>query len=139
MKVNCKMHMLVMYGFLYNAYQILMGGFILLSDLTKYSSFKHFFDLSSFPVIFLLEVFGLPEMPLTPRATRADEPERYSERFQESRHPQNVQPAAGEFLDSRSSAPPLHVDRGHRIDRGPRYSSNLDKITSTLLELVARK
>ncbi|XP_041811955.1 uncharacterized protein si:ch211-13c6.2 isoform X2 [Chelmon rostratus] len=85
------------------------------------------------------EVFGLPEMPLTPRATRADEPERYSERFQESRHPQNVQPAAGEFLDSRSSAPPLHVDRGHRIDRGPRYSSNLDKITSTLLELVARK
>ncbi|XP_076610724.1 uncharacterized protein LOC143335308 isoform X2 [Chaetodon auriga] len=85
------------------------------------------------------EVFGLPEMSLMPRATHPDEPARYPERFQETMQPRKYQPAAGEFLDSHSPAPPLHVGRGQRIDRGPRYSNNLDKITSTLLELVARK
>ncbi|XP_044027958.1 uncharacterized protein si:ch211-13c6.2 isoform X2 [Siniperca chuatsi] len=85
------------------------------------------------------EVFGWPDMSRTPHATHPDEPARYPERFQEPMHPCDYRPAAEEFLDSHSSAPPLHIERGPRMDRGPRYSNNLDKITSTLLELVARK
>ncbi|XP_073319114.1 uncharacterized protein [Pagrus major] len=79
------------------------------------------------------EVFGRP-------ATHPDEPACYPERFQEPMHPRDYQPAAEEFLDSHSSAPPLLMERGPRMDRGPRPRySNLDKITSTLLELVGRK
>ncbi|XP_047460432.1 uncharacterized protein si:ch211-13c6.2 isoform X2 [Mugil cephalus] len=63
----------------------------------------------------------------------------YSERFQEPRRPQDYQPAAQEFFDSRSSQPPLQTDLGPRMNRGSRYSNNLDKITSTLLEFVSRK
>ncbi|XP_070778019.1 uncharacterized protein [Enoplosus armatus] len=85
------------------------------------------------------EVFGWPEMSRTLHATHPDEPARYPERFQEPMHPREYRPAAEEFLDSHSSALPLHMERGPRMDRGPRYSNNLDKITSTLLELVARK
>lgn len=100
---------------------------------------KTSFCLNSFPVVFLLEVFGRPEMSLTPRATHPDEPACYPERFQEPMHPRDYRPAGEEFLDIHSSAPPLHMDRGPRMDRGARYSNNLDKITSTLLELVKRK
>ncbi|KAM9340363.1 uncharacterized protein ABDE67_016106 [Symphorus nematophorus] len=85
------------------------------------------------------EVFGSPEVSLPPRATHPDEPARYPERFQEPMHPRDYRPAAEKFLDSHSSAPPIHMERGPRMNRGPRYSNNLDKITSTLLELVARK
>ncbi|XP_035537209.1 uncharacterized protein si:ch211-13c6.2 isoform X2 [Morone saxatilis] len=85
------------------------------------------------------EVFGSPDMSLTPHATHLDQPAHYPERFQEPMHPRDYQPAAEEFLDSHSSAPPFHMERGPRMDRGPRYSNNLDKITSTLMELVARK
>lgn len=72
-------------------------------------------------------------MSRTPHATHRDDPER----FPEPMRPRDYRPAAEEFLDS--PAPPLHMERGPRMDRGPRYSNNLDKITSTLLELVARK
>lgn len=102
--------------------------------------FSTSFQLNSFPVVFLSEVFGWPEMSRASRATHPDEPARYPERFQEPTQPCDYRPATEEFLDSsHSSAPPLHMEQGSRRDRGPRYSNNLDKITSTLLELVARK
>ncbi|XP_026155633.1 uncharacterized protein LOC113126065 isoform X1 [Mastacembelus armatus] len=85
------------------------------------------------------ELFGWPEMSRTPHASYPNEPEHYPERFQEPMHPQDYQPAAEEYFDSRSSASSLHMERESRIHRDPRYSKNLDKITSTLLELVARK
>ncbi|KAL6099829.1 uncharacterized protein ACO6RY_01566 [Pungitius sinensis] len=80
------------------------------------------------------EVFGLPRMQ---HASYPDDPASYPER--EPRHPLDFPNAPEEFMDSRSSAPPLRMKRGHRMDRGLRYSNNLDKITSTLLELVTRK
>ncbi|XP_059205715.1 uncharacterized protein si:ch211-13c6.2 isoform X2 [Centropristis striata] len=85
------------------------------------------------------EVFGRSGMSQLRHASHPDEPVRDPERFQEPRHPRDYRPGPEEFLDSRSSAPPRHMDLGPRMDRGPRYSNNLDKITSTLLELVARK
>ncbi|XP_049459321.1 uncharacterized protein si:ch211-13c6.2 isoform X1 [Epinephelus fuscoguttatus] len=85
------------------------------------------------------DVFGQHGMSRMPHITRPDEPDPYPERFQEPKHPRDYQPADKEFLDSHSYSPPLHVERGPRMDRGPQYSSNLDKITSTLLELVKRK
>ncbi|XP_028453659.1 uncharacterized protein si:ch211-13c6.2 isoform X2 [Perca flavescens] len=85
------------------------------------------------------EVFGWPGMSQPPDTTHTNQPARYPERFQEPMHPCDYPPAAEEFLDSNSSAPPHYVERGPRMDRGPRYSNNLEKITSTLLELVARK
>lgn len=72
-------------------------------------------------------------------ATHQHESACYPERFQKSMHPRDYRPSAEAFLDSHSSAPPLHMERETRMDRGPRYSNNLEKITSTLLELVARK
>lgn len=68
-----------------------------------------------------------------------DEPAFYPERFQESMHPQDYQPAEGEFFDPHSSAPPPLMEQDSRAQRDARYSNNLDKITSALLELVARK
>ncbi|XP_034097092.1 uncharacterized protein si:ch211-13c6.2 isoform X1 [Gymnodraco acuticeps] len=85
------------------------------------------------------EVFGLPGQSRTLPATHPDEPARYPERFQEPMNPHDYLPAGQKFLDPYNSAPPLHMEREPRMDRGPRYSNSLDKITSTLLELVARK
>lgn len=85
------------------------------------------------------EVFGRSRMSRTQPAAHPDEPAHYSERFQEPMHPRNYPTASEEFMDSHSSAPPLHMERGLRMDRDSWRSSNLDKITSTLLELVARK
>ncbi|KAM8840790.1 uncharacterized protein AB9W97_001429 isoform 2-T6 [Spinachia spinachia] len=82
------------------------------------------------------EVFGLPRMQ---HAGYPDESARYPDRFEEQRHPLDFPHGPKEFMDSQSSAPPLRMKRGHRMDRGLRYSNNLDKITSTLLELVSRK
>ncbi|XP_037549153.1 uncharacterized protein si:ch211-13c6.2 isoform X2 [Nematolebias whitei] len=65
-----------------------------------------------------------------------DQPSYYPERFQESMHPQDYQPADGQFFEPHSSAAPLQMEQKSRDSR---YSNNLDKITSTLLELVARK
>ncbi|XP_023140833.2 uncharacterized protein si:ch211-13c6.2 isoform X1 [Amphiprion ocellaris] len=75
----------------------------------------------------------------TPHINPLDEPPRYPDRFQEPMRPRDYQPAAEEFFDSDPSAPPLHMEQGSRMHRGHRYSSKMDKITSTLLELVARK
>ncbi|XP_038580876.1 uncharacterized protein si:ch211-13c6.2 isoform X2 [Micropterus salmoides] len=85
------------------------------------------------------EVFGRPDMSRTPHATHPDEPASYPERFQEPMHPRDYRPAAEAFFDSHCSSPPFHMERGPRMDRDLRYSNNLEKITSTLLELVARK
>lgn len=85
------------------------------------------------------DVFGRHGTSRMPHITRPDEPDCFTERFQEPMHPRDYQPADEEFLGSHSFAPPLHMERGPRMDRGPRYSNNLDKITSTLLELVKRK
>ncbi|KAL3983803.1 T-complex protein 1 subunit theta [Sarotherodon galilaeus] len=74
-----------------------------------------------------------------PHTNRLDEPPYYPERFPESLPSRDYQPPVGEFFDSHSSAPPLHMEQESRMPRGPRYSNNLDKITSALLELVARK
>ncbi|XP_072226312.1 uncharacterized protein [Leuresthes tenuis] len=73
------------------------------------------------------------------RGRYEDEPPRYPKRFEEPMHPRDYQPAAEEFFDSHSSAPPPHMEQMNRMQRDPRYSNNLDKITSALLELVARK
>ncbi|CAK6949486.1 uncharacterized protein si:ch211-13c6.2 isoform X1 [Scomber scombrus] len=85
------------------------------------------------------EVFGMSEMYPSPHAMHPDEPARHPERFQDHMQPRDYRPSAEEFFESRSSAPPLHMERGPRMHRGPQYSNSLDKITSTLLELVARK
>ncbi|XP_034748781.1 uncharacterized protein si:ch211-13c6.2 isoform X2 [Etheostoma cragini] len=85
------------------------------------------------------EVFGWPGISQPPDTTNSNEPARYPKRFQEPMHPRDYPPAAEEFLDSHSSPPWHYMERGHGMDRGPRYSNNLEKITSTLLELVARK
>ncbi|XP_044191113.1 uncharacterized protein si:ch211-13c6.2 isoform X1 [Thunnus albacares] len=85
------------------------------------------------------EIFGMPEMYQAPHATRSDEPARYPERFQEHMQPRDYRPDAEELFDSHSFTPPLHMERGPRTNRGSQYSNSLDKITSTLLELVARK
>ncbi|KAK2921119.1 uncharacterized protein si:ch211-13c6.2 isoform X1 [Channa argus] len=82
------------------------------------------------------ELFGWSEMP---RATRPDELAQYPDRFQEPMHPHDYQPTAEEFFNTHSSAPPLDIERVARMNRESRCSKNLDKITSTLLELVARK
>ncbi|XP_075962293.1 uncharacterized protein LOC142965305 isoform X1 [Anarhichas minor] len=82
------------------------------------------------------EVFGWPR---TQHASHPDEPARYPDRFEEPMHPLDYPHAPEEFRDSQSSPPPLRMERGHGMDMGLRYSKNLDKITSTLLELVARK
>ncbi|XP_074542531.1 uncharacterized protein LOC141802737 isoform X2 [Halichoeres trimaculatus] len=87
------------------------------------------------------EDFGWQETSRTPHASH--EAARFPERFQEARHSRDYRPASvdHEFLDSHSPAPApsLCYEQGPRLDRGPRYYNNLDKITSTLLELVARK
>ncbi|XP_071356907.1 uncharacterized protein [Trachinotus anak] len=85
------------------------------------------------------EVFRSPEMSQTPRATHPDDPGHYPERFQEPMYPRDYRPAAEEYFDSHSSSPSLHMEPDPRMRRGPQFSKNLDKITSTLLELVARK
>ncbi|XP_070703135.1 uncharacterized protein [Pempheris klunzingeri] len=86
------------------------------------------------------EGFGWPEMSQSSHASHPDEPASYPEWFQEPMRPRDYRPAAAEgFVDSHTSAPPIQMERGARMDRGRRYSNNLDKITSTLLELVARK
>ncbi|XP_068603537.1 uncharacterized protein si:ch211-13c6.2 [Brachionichthys hirsutus] len=78
-------------------------------------------------------IFGRSEM--SPPSPRPDEPLHFPERFQESMH---SRPMEG-FLDSRISSSPLNMERRSRWDGGPGRSNSLDKITSTLLELVSRK
>ncbi|CAB1458150.1 unnamed protein product [Pleuronectes platessa] len=83
------------------------------------------------------EAFGRPGMSRTPHVPFSDEPEHYPERFQEPMNPRGYRPAAEEYFDCPSAA--LRMAEEPRMQSGSRYSTNLDKITSTLLELVARK
>lgn len=115
--------------------------------LMKVNVFKHFIfymhteyrcTLHLNTYCLLVGDFGSPEMSLTSRTTRPNELARYPERFKEPMHSRDYRPA-GEFLDIRSSSSPLRMDRQSRLDRDIRYANNLDKITSTLLELVKRK
>ncbi|KAM6900010.1 uncharacterized protein FYW49_018129 [Xenentodon cancila] len=73
------------------------------------------------------------------RGCYEDEPLRYPGRFQEPQRSRDHQPGVEEFFDSRSSARPLHMEPGPPMLTDPSYSNNLDKFTSALLELVARK
>ncbi|XP_054909596.1 uncharacterized protein si:ch211-13c6.2 isoform X2 [Poeciliopsis prolifica] len=43
------------------------------------------------------------------------------------------------YFNPHSSAPPLQMEQDSRMHRDPRYSSNMDKITCALMDLVARK
>lgn len=79
------------------------------------------------------DVFG------TSHISHLDEPPRYPDRFQEAMRPRDYQPAVKEFFDSDPSVPSLHLEQGSMMNRGPRFSTKMDKITSTLLELMARK
>ncbi|KAG7501037.1 hypothetical protein JOB18_038260 [Solea senegalensis] len=85
------------------------------------------------------DVFGCPGMSHTFPATCSDETVQYTERLEEPMHPIDHRPAAKRYFDSHSPSPSRHMEEGRRMHRIPRYSNNLDKITSTLLELVARK
>lgn len=67
----------------------------------------------------------------------ADELASYPERFQEPMRPSEYQPGVGESRNS--GVPPHFMEEGSRRLGDPSYSKNLDKITSALLELVARK
>lgn len=60
----------------------------------------------------------------------------YPERFQEPMRPAEYQQGG---VEENSSAPPLFMEQGSRRLGDSSYSKNLDKITSALLELVARK
>lgn len=59
-------------------------------------------------------------------------------KFQEPLRPRNHQ-SYDNLSNYQSSRSNLHMERGPRMNRPPYYSRNLDKITSTLLELVKRK
>ncbi|CAL8296649.1 unnamed protein product [Lota lota] len=92
------------------------------------------------------EVFGGVMQHRAPHSAHPDEPARHRDRFQDPRDrfqdPRDhyeYPPAAPEFLGGRSASPSYHRQQGYRMPRGPQHSSSLDKITSTLLELVARK
>ncbi|XP_034016809.1 uncharacterized protein si:ch211-13c6.2 isoform X2 [Thalassophryne amazonica] len=81
------------------------------------------------------EDFGAPEMSQAPRS---DEQAHYPPRFQAPMQSRDSQPPDERF-DPYSSTPPSHMEREHGMHRRPQHSTSLDKITSTLLKLVARK
>uniref|UniRef100_A0A1A7WY95 C2H2-type domain-containing protein n=1 Tax=Iconisemion striatum TaxID=60296 RepID=A0A1A7WY95_9TELE len=62
----------------------------------------------------------------------------YSERPQEPMNSHDYQ-TPDMFFDPHSAASPSLMEQSSRMQRDPRYSNNLDKITCALLELVARK
>ncbi|XP_029022333.1 uncharacterized protein si:ch211-13c6.2 isoform X2 [Betta splendens] len=62
----------------------------------------------------------------------------YPERFEEPMYSSDYQPATQSF-GTHSAATPLHMEVKPRLDRESRFSNKMDKITSTLLEFVARK
>ncbi|CAL9691439.1 unnamed protein product [Knipowitschia caucasica] len=92
--------------------------------------------------------FGLPDVQYSNRNAHkemqrwpSDQPSMTSpfpKMYQEPSRPQDYE-LADKFSDYPSTASRLSVEHEPRISRPPQYSRNLDKITSTLLELVARK
>nr|XP_046181859.1 uncharacterized protein si:ch211-13c6.2 isoform X1 [Oncorhynchus gorbuscha] len=82
------------------------------------------------------EVFGHVEMYPQSHA-RPEEPMAYPhESCQGPMYPRDY-PPAGDLHNPFNPTPPIHWERGYRT--GVPQSTSLDKITSTLLELVARK
>lgn len=59
----------------------------------------------------------------------------YAENFQEPFQTRDYRPIGGGYVDIRSSVPPPRMPQEKAI----RYPNNLEKITSTLLELVRRQ
>ncbi|XP_015227780.1 PREDICTED: uncharacterized protein LOC107083257 isoform X1 [Cyprinodon variegatus] len=59
--------------------------------------------------------------------------------YLEPMRPHDYKPPPENYFDSHSSVPPLHMEQDSRMQRDPRYSSNMDKITCALMDLVARK
>ncbi|XP_075872285.1 uncharacterized protein LOC142881830 isoform X2 [Nelusetta ayraudi] len=74
------------------------------------------------------EVIGRRDMTVSSRG--------YSENFQEPFQTRDYRPAGEQLVDIRSSVPPPHM---LPQEKAVRYTNNLDKITSTLLELVRRQ
>lgn len=74
-----------------------------------------------------VEVIGRRDMAVSSRG--------YSENFQEPFQTRDYRPSGADYVDIRSSVPPLRVPQEKAI----RYPNNLEKITSTLLELVRRQ
>ncbi|CAG5891723.1 unnamed protein product [Menidia menidia] len=72
------------------------------------------------------------------RGRYEDEAPYYPKRFEEPMHRLDYQAPVEDLFASHSSAPPAHMEQMSRMQRDARYNS-LDKITSTLLELVGRK
>lgn len=77
---------------------------------------------------FFVEVIGRRDMTVSSRG--------YSENFQEPFQTRDYRPAGEQLVDIRSSVPPPHM---LPQEKAVRYTNNLDKITSTLLELVRRQ
>ncbi|XP_072303594.1 uncharacterized protein [Eucyclogobius newberryi] len=73
-----------------------------------------------------------------PHASGFDKPASFSEKYQEPSQLRDNQSGA-HLSDYHSPASLLDMELGPRMGRPLQYSRNLDKITSTLLELVARK
>ncbi|MEQ2278961.1 hypothetical protein AMECASPLE_004646 [Ameca splendens] len=59
--------------------------------------------------------------------------------YPEPMRPHDYKPSPENYFDPHSSVPPLHMEQDSRMHRNPRYSSNMDKITCALMDLVARK
>lgn len=95
-------------------------------------------------------VFGEPRRSRSPikevnrwpknqqQATVFDKPARFPEMYREPLQSQDYK-SADEYFDYQSSSTHLPMERGTRMHRASQYSRNLDKITYTLLEMVARK
>ncbi|XP_007547721.1 uncharacterized protein LOC103135075 isoform X1 [Poecilia formosa] len=59
--------------------------------------------------------------------------------YPESMHPHDYKAPSENYFDPHSSVPSLQMEQDGRMHREPRYSSNMDKITCALMDLVARK
>ncbi|XP_008420143.1 uncharacterized protein LOC103472341 isoform X3 [Poecilia reticulata] len=59
--------------------------------------------------------------------------------YPESMRPHDYKAPSENYFDPHSSVPPLQMEQDSRMHREPRYSSNMDKITCALMDLVARK
>ncbi|KAM4550402.1 uncharacterized protein V3H82_019512 isoform 2-T2 [Fundulus diaphanus] len=59
--------------------------------------------------------------------------------YDEPMRSHDYKPPSENYFDPRSSVPSLHMEQDSRMHREPRYSSNMDKITCALMDLVARK
>ncbi|XP_033831512.1 uncharacterized protein si:ch211-13c6.2 [Periophthalmus magnuspinnatus] len=82
------------------------------------------------------ETHRWPNNPL--RAPGFDKPAPFPRNYQDPSRPGDFQ-SADDFSDYHSPTSHHPMEQGPKMSRPAHYSRNLDKITSTLLELVARK